>query len=98
MPKEQIVLTVEDSLDKAVLKFSSWEEAHNHIRMVILGGIIDELYELAGQDNPAEFKAKIEELRDIAKSINYPKDLEELKWAVEQWKEFGHGGTTIEIS
>lgn len=100
MAKETVVLIVEDAANREKLTFSSWEEARNHIRMVILGQIVEELAELVLQDDPAQWKDEIWELRDIAKSINYPRIKDDLVWALEQWTDYTDKAphyTTIEI-
>lgn len=97
---DQIVLLIEDAANRSTLRFGTWAEAHNHIRQVIMGQIVDELYELALQENPAQWKDAIDELKDLAHSINYPKDEAELRDAVAQWAEYAGEGSsyaTIEI-
>jgi hypothetical protein len=98
--KTPVVLIIADPANRSKLTFGSWEEAHEHIRTVILGQIIDELVELALQDDPSQLKKEIEDLRDIAHSVNYPRDEEELKDAVSQWNDYtdhATGFTTVEI-
>lgn len=97
---EKVVLVVEDAANRSKLTFDSWDEARNHIRMVILGQIVDEIAELALQDDPSPFKVNIEDLREIAHDINYPRDKEALKDAVSSWNDYtdhATGFTTIEI-
>jgi hypothetical protein len=98
--REKIVLVMQDAANRSKLTFGSWEEAQNHIRMVILGQIVDELAELALQDDPSQFKRTVEDLREIAGDINHPKNEDWLKDAVEAWNDYTHhatGFTTIEI-
>jgi len=100
MAKEKVTLIIQDATDRAKVNFSSWEEAHNHIRMVILGQIVDELVELASQDDPSQWKEEIEELKDIAHAINYPGRNRDLQDAVDQWNDYTDHAphyTTIEI-
>jgi hypothetical protein len=100
MTKEKVVLIIEDAANRSKLTFDSWDEARNHIRMVILGQIVDEIAELALQDDPSLFKVDIEDLREIAHDINYPRDKEALQDAVAAWNDYTNhstGFTTIEI-
>ncbi len=102
MAKEKIILAVRDTStgEESRLRFSSLDEAVDHARMVILGQIVDELYELALQDNPSEFKEEIETLREIAEDVNRPRDLEQLRGALEAWHEYTDDrphNTVIEI-
>lgn len=71
--REKVTLVMQDAANRSKLTFGSWEEAHNHIRMVILYQIVDELAELALQDDPSQFKRTVEDLREIAGDINHPK-------------------------
>jgi hypothetical protein len=95
----RVTLLVEDtsSGDRSKLSFPYWQDAHDHIRQVILGQIIEQLVELALQDDPSKFKEEIEQLKEIGHDVNYPRDLEALRYAVEQWKEFtdGHAGFVV---
>lgn len=102
MAKEKIILEVRDTStgEKSRLRFSSFDEAVDHARMVILGQVVDELYELALQDDPKEFKTEIETLREIAQDVNHPRDLEQLGYALEAWLEYTDDrahNTVIEI-
>jgi hypothetical protein len=95
----QVVLVIEDtgSGETAKLVFDSWQEAHEHVRQVILGQIIEELANIGLQDAPSEWKSEIEELMEIGKGVNYPRDEGELRAAAEEWKDYvsGHTGFTV---
>lgn len=89
MAAKQITLIVQDKAgSKTRQRFSNWAQANDYIRSVILGQIVDEIANLALQENPSEWKEQIEELQEIAHDINYPRNAEELKDAVERWTEY----------
>lgn len=90
-------LIIRDKVNKSKLKFPNWHEAHDHIRQVILGQIVEQLAELALQDDPSEWVEEIQTLRDLAENINYPKSEEELEAAVEEWQEYADEGTDFVI-
>ncbi len=96
---ERVMLLIEDtsSGDRAKLSFPYWQEAHEHVRQVILGQIIEQLVELALQDTPSDFREEIEQLKEIGHDVNYPRDLGALTQAVEAWKDFtdGHAGYVV---
>lgn len=97
---EKITLVIQDAANRSKLTFDSWDEARNHIRMVILGQIIDEIAELALQDDPSKYADSIKELQEIAQEVNYPRDEEALRDAVSAWDDYTDHAvsfTTIEI-
>lgn len=90
-------LIIRDKANKSKLKFPNWHEAHDHIRQIILGQIIEQLAQLALQDDPSEWVEEIQTLRDLAQSINYPRTEEDLQAAVEEWREYADEGTDFVI-
>lgn len=89
MADKPIILIVKDRAgNKTRQRFHGWPAANEYIRSVILGQIVDEIANHALQENPSAFKEEIEELQEIAHDINYPRNAEELKDAVERWTEY----------
>lgn len=90
----KITLTMRDTStgETGRIRFSSWTEASNHIRMVILGQIVGELYEIALNDKPEQFRKdieeQIEELKEIADLANHPRDEKELEYALSAWSDY----------
>lgn len=100
MARQVIRLQIQDRANKTVLTFYSWDTAHNHIRQVILGGIVEELVDVAKWGNSDDKTEALEDLEDIAKEINYPRDQAALEEAVKRWQAYVAQGapyTTVEI-
>lgn len=100
MAKDRVTLIVRDKVDESRMTYSSWSEAHDHIRTVVLGQIINELAELALQEDAEGKEELVEELKDIAKDINYPDSQSTLEGAVLRWGAYADnrtGFTIVEI-
>lgn len=94
-----VVLIVKDRLTPdSKLRFSSADKAAEHARMVIVPQILEELEEIAQQDDPSEFMDRFKELKEIAQEL-FETDEERVREAIEDWTSHAeqiHGSMWIE--
>lgn len=99
---KNVVLVIRDTStgEKSTLRFKNWVEAGEHVRMVIMGQIVEELYEIAlnaadikEDEDRDELRATVDELKDIADLVNHPRNEAALRDGIERWEFFVEDST-----
>jgi len=84
------ILLIEDTKDvsrKGKIRFKSLDEVVEHVQWIVLNGIVDELYELALQDDPSSWKDQIERVYELAQTARKARTEEEIGAVLEEWND-----------